>query len=458
MRSLNSRLLLTASVALLIFFAISALLLDMAFRQTAESLLANRLQVAVTSLIAATELDNQGRVVVPQAAPESRLHRPGAGLYAQIRRADGAVVWRSRSMLGSRINYPPTLLTGDRRLTRISKDDGEPLFAMSYGVAWEGPDGELTPFTFDVAESLEPYRSQLSRFRRSLLGGFVILSIVLLGVQMLVIRWGLRPLRRMEADIASMRKGEVLTLGGNYPRELATLARTINDLLRSERAHLERYRNSLADLAHSLKTPLAVLSTLRENGQLDRASRDALDEQVERMNAIVEYQLRRASASGSAQSMNRASVAQEVGKITRSLGKVYHQRHLQISSELEDDLIFHGDSEDLLEIVGNLVDNACKWARSRVHIRAARRSSATTPRMEIAVSDDGPGMQPDEVDRLLHRGVRGDEGVAGHGIGLAVVRDIVVMYGGEIAVRRSELGGAEVTVSLPATSSGRTDS
>ena len=449
-RSFHTRLLLTASIALLAFFAISALLLDIIFRQTTENILANRMQVVAMSLIASTELDSRGRIVIPEALPEHRLERPGSGLYAQIRLGSGNVVWRSPSNMGHEIRYPPVVMTGEQRLARTLKDDQRPLFVMSIGVAWEGPRGETTPFVFDVAQSLEPYESQLWRFRRNLLGSFLLLSVVLLVVQMLVIRWGLRPLRQMGASLRDMQSGRREALSGDYPRELSVLARTINGLVSDERAHLERYRNSLADLAHSLKTPLAVLSTLRDDPGMNKTSRDTLNAQVQRMNDIVEYQLRRAAAAGSGQKMKRTPVAAVAEKISDSLAKVYHERGLQLDTQVEAGLQFQGEEEDLMEVIGNLMDNACKWARARVELVVRPATGASGRALEVIVRDDGQGMRPEAVDRLTHRGVRDDESVEGQGIGLAVVRDITVMYGGEVRVGRSPAGGAEVRVVLPA--------
>jgi len=448
--SFHTRLLLTASIALLAFFAISALLLDIIFRQTSENILANRMQVVVMSLIASTELDARGRVIIPEVLPEHRLERPGSGLYAQIRRGDGAVAWRSPSTLGHEIHYPPVVMTGEQRLVRTTKDEDQPLFVMSFGVAWEGPRGESAPFVFDVAQSLEPYESQLWRFRRNLLGSFLLLSVVLLLVQMLVIRWGMRPLRQMGASLREMQSGRQQALTGDYPRELAVLARTINGLVSDERAHLDRYRNSLADLAHSLKTPLAVLSTLRDDSGMDNNSRETLNTQVERMNAIVEYQLRRAAASGSGQNLKRTPVTPVAEKIVDSLAKVYHERGLRFEQRIESELVFQGEEEDLMEVIGNLMDNACKWAREQVVLEVRAVAGSSGRMLEVIVSDDGPGMPAEAVDRFTRRGVRGDENVEGQGIGLAVVRDISVMYGGEVQVERAEAGGAGVRVMLPA--------
>ncbi len=449
-RSFHTRLLLTASIALLAFFAISALLLDIIFRQTSENILANRMQVVVMSLIASTELDAHGRMLIPDVLPEHRLERPGSGLYAQIRRGDGAVAWRSPSTMGHEIRYPPVVMTGEQRLVRTTKDESVPLFVMSFGVAWEGPRGETTPFVFDVAQSLEPYESQLWRFRRNLLGSFLLLGIVLLVVQMLVIRWGLRPLRQMGVSLRDMQSGRQEALTGDYPRELSVLAHTINGLVNDERAHLARYRNSLSDLAHSLKTPLAVLSTLRDDPGMDSSTRDTLNTQVERMNAIVEYQLRRAAAAGAGQTMKRTAVAPVAEKIVDSLAKVYYDRGLQLEQHVDPGLVFQGEEEDLMEVIGNLMDNACKWARERVELRVNAAAGSRGRMLEVIVGDDGQGMHPEAVDRLSHRGVRGDESVEGQGIGLAVVRDIAVMYGGEIQVGQSAACGAEVRVLLPA--------
>jgi two-component system sensor histidine kinase PhoQ len=224
----------------------------------------------------------------------------------------------------------------------------------------------------------------------------------------------------------------------------------MNILIGSERARSDRYRLTLDNLAHSLKTPLAAIrALLNERGK--PGFEDRANEQIDRMDEIVRYQLRKPAASA-ADGLVLASVdvRTELDRLVDGLRKVYYEKNPAINVELEDGVQFRGDTGDFLELAGNLVDNACKWCDSTVNIRVTSADSvAGEPGgIVVVVADDGPGIPPDAVDALLQRGTRLDESTPGHGIGLAIVQDIARSYGGDLTIARSDLGGAEVTVTI----------
>lgn len=450
MRSINARMLLAASVMLVLFFTLSGGVLDYVFRRTAEDSLAHNLRLTAYGLMSAANVDPLGDLSMPSTMPNPRLARPDSGLYGEIRFPGGPVLWRSPSARGVRIPYPAKVPAGGERTARVVDSRGKQLYTLSYSVVWQTRSGDQIPFIFDVAESLGPYDRQLAQFRTNLFTGFVILTGLLLAIQAVVLRLGLRPLRRIESDLAAMEAGRNTELAGTYPRELARLADSLNALVRSQRAHLDRYRHSLEDLAHSLKTPLAVMTSYCNEPAMSSELRQKLREQIGRLQQIVDYQLQRAAVSGSRVGGQAVSVYGSASRICSTLAKVYRDRGLAIEPRVSPELVFLGEEGDLLEILGNLADNACKWARHRVLIKAAYEPGAQGGAVRLSVEDDGPGIPPEQADRLLRRGVRGDQSVQGQGIGLAVVRDIVVMYGGEVAVERSPgLGGASVSVTLP---------
>jgi two-component system sensor histidine kinase PhoQ len=237
-----------------------------------------------------------------------------------------------------------------------------------------------------------------------------------------------------------------------HPRELEPLTDSINAFIESERENLERQRNTLADLAHSLKTPLAVLRTQLDSGAQDQDLRQEFDVQLRRMNNLVSYQLARAASSGHKLFSAPLPIESNAEEIVRGLEKVYAGKGVLCEFDIDEGARFHGEPGDLQELLGNLLENAFKWARSRVllTIRAGATAPNRRPGLLIAVDDDGPGIRPEQVAVVLQRGVRGDERVQGHGIGLAIVQDIVRSYRGELEVVTSpELGGARFEVQLP---------
>ena len=262
---------------------------------------------------------------------------------------------------------------------------------------------------------------------------------------MLILHWGLRPLREVAADLKVIERGERDDLGGRYPRELAPLTDGLNTLLRHERAQLLRQRNALADLAHSIKTPLAVL----RNAAADAppTQRQQLTAAIDSIDASLAYQARRAAASGRTTLTTPVAVGPTATRIMASLDKVYAEKG--VSAELDDPRrnVFAGDEGDLYELLGCLLDNAYKWCEHRVVLSVA---SSATQGLILTVDDDGPGVPPPAREAVLERGSRADRRVAGQGIGLAVVRDIATAYGGRLEIDDApRLGGARISVYLP---------
>lgn len=446
--SLNTRLLLAASLVLAGFLGLAGVALDAAFRKAASSALYERLQAQVYGLLAAAESDAEGHIQLPEVLPDGRFSRPGSGLYALVTDAEGGVMWRSASLLGSRLPAPERVRPGEWRFRTLTAAEGERLFVLVFGVRWETDAGAPRDYNFAVAEDAAAFEAQVAGFRRSLWGWLLGLGVVLLLVQGGVLRWSLAPLRRLEREIRSIETGEQAAIRQAYPRELRGLTANLNALLERERAQLERYRNGLADLAHSLKTPLAVL----RGAILDRRAPDAdrlaaqVREQSARMQQIVDYQLQRAALSGRTTLMAPVAMAPVIDRVVSSLEKVYAEKRVDCRLQLEDGLAFTGDEGDLMELVGNLLDNAFKWCENRVRVVA----HATEGGMLFRVEDDGPGIPSEQASRVLERGARIDPAVTGHGIGLAVVRDIAAVYHGELTIGRSDLGGAAVTVRLHA--------
>jgi two-component system sensor histidine kinase PhoQ len=318
---------------------------------------------------------------------------------------------------------------------RPGRDPGSPV-----GESRPSPELQEAPLLFTVLETADPVEAEVRSYRGSLLlwlGGSALLLVACQGA---ILAWGLRPLRELAADIDRIESGATDQLGGPYPREVQALTDSLDTLLQSEKARRERVRNTLADLAHSLKTPLAVI----RGADPGEAGYGALvREQAGRMDQIVSYQLQRAAGSAH-RLLQLVPVLPVAQRLRASLLKVYADRSLDIELAIEPACRFRGDERDLMEVLGNLMDNACKYGRSRVRVVAVEGEQ-----LAISVEDDGPGIPPERRSAILQRGMRADLQREGQGIGLAVAADIVARYGGELAIAAGELGGARIDLRVP---------
>ncbi len=449
MSSLSGRLLASVSLLLILFFGLTIAALDLLFRDLSERSIAELLDAQLVALLAASETDDHRNVQPAGPLAETRLRQPGSGLYAVIRSEDGALIWRSPSLLGRAPAPGSRLAPGTRRVERQRLDDGSEVMTLTAPIDWEIEPGTSRPFVFSVSTSVAPYEAQLHRFRQQMFGWFLGLLLLLLGSLAVLLRWALRPVRRIEREIREVETGERAALSGAQPTELRGLAANMNALLTSERRRVEHYRNTLGNLAHSLKTPLAVIrSAFSGGGEPQRGG--VIDQQIDRMDAIVQHQLKRASAAGGTVVGQAVEVAPLLGELRTAMGKVYGHKDLLIEITLPEGARFAGDRGDLFELAGNLLDNACKWCRHRVRVSARRQpDSLGRARLRITVEDDGSGIAANDRERILERGTRADEQMGGQGLGLAMVREIVELYGGELTIGDSALGGARIEVALP---------
>ncbi|MSQ59203.1 MAG: GHKL domain-containing protein [Betaproteobacteria bacterium] len=442
MRSLSTRVTVSAGLVLAVFIALSALALERAFRESARAARQERLLAQVYLLIAATEVDASGQITLGSGAMEPRLDLPASGLYAAIKTKGDAVLWKSRSHLSLSVPVGPELPAGEKRFEE-RVESGNRYFVQSYGISWAVGKASY-PFTFSVAEDTAPFQEQLAAYRQSLwswLGG---MAVLLLAAQWLVLRWGLNPLRKVAHEIKLLQQGGKEKVEGNYPTELNLLTENLNTLLLRERAQQRRYRDALADLAHSLKTPLALIRGATSDKDADLQA--SLDEHVDRMDKIVSYHLQRAATSGKRALATPIPLHGAVRRTLNAVLKVHADKSLQSEIDIGAEIAFRGDNGDLMEILGNVLDNACKWAKSRVRVR----SRAENQTLRIEIEDDGPGIPGEDAHRIMERGVRLDQSTPGQGIGLALTRDIVDAYAGRVSIERGSLGGACIVITLPA--------
>lgn len=445
--SLTNRLLTTATLALVLALSLIGVVMDRAFKEKTMDLVQERLEGYMFALISVIETTEDNNIQIHDVLPIPKLTQPVSGIYAQIKSPN--YNWQSDSMLGVELPDPESLDTGittyDTPLTYRDKE----YFRMTKGLIFETDKGDI-PFILSVTEDAKHYFKELREFQENLWMWLLFSSVILLGVQGLIMNWSLRPLKRLTDNLIELEKGKIDKVGDDYPHELAGLTTNLNRLLENERGNLNRQRKTLGDLAHSLKTPLAIIHSELENQ--NEINKSLISEQIANMNDIVEYQLKRAAVAGHRTFTVGIPVIDKLEQIIRTLNKVYRNKkvnaHLQIAPGAE----FYGEHGDLMELLGNLLENAYKWCDQNVSVTIKTLILKDRKRtgLIIEVADDGPGISEEKRNELLKRGVRGDEKVKGHGIGLSIVNDIVESYQGNIDIKyHALLKGAHFIITLP---------
>lgn len=443
--SLQGRLLLAALLVLALFTGLTGLALDKAFRESAEAAMQDRMEGYLFALLAAVDLDTNGIPAFTRNLPDARFDQPGSGLYARVMRKDGEASLAAPSLLGSELTSDHQPHPGEQIFTAIQVN-GTPHYLLSYGASWEVAPGKEYPLFFQIAEDTTGYLQQINRYRRNLWGWLATAAFILLVAQALILRWGLKPLRQVTDDLARIETGQTDKLHGHYPKELQQLTDKINDLLSHTRSQLVRYRDSLGNMAHSLKTPLTILGNAMSLDKTDRDSTTDAQEQLQRIRQIIDYQLQRAATAGQSSASIKVTVRPLVERIVTAMEKVYAAKSVHTDLQLDNSLTCRCDEGDAVEMLGNLIENAFKWCNSRIRISAHAMQSDG---VKLCVEDDGPGIPETIRSRVLERGQRADPATAGHGIGLAMVQEIVLLYDGTLTIEQSPLGGAAIYIQLP---------
>lgn len=438
-RSITHRLLISNLLILVAFLGLAGAALDRAFRNSAETAVREQLQAHVYTLLTAAQEDERGHMRLPSSLAAPGFNQPDSGLYAEIRGDSGTYHWRSGSMLGR-----PAPLVEDARPGETRFHITAELAIFTQGVAWEDNRGEAIDYALSVAITRGALDAELASFRGTLwrwLGGVALLLLV---AQVLAARWGLAPLHDMSAAVQRIEAGEATMVEGPVARELDGLSNNLNSLIEQNRRRQERVRNSLADLAHSMKTPLAVLRGTAEQNT-DPALCSLISEQTTRIDEIVSYQRQRAAVAGASSVTRPILLAPILRRLCASLDKVHRDRAVQCSLRVPPDLQIRADEGDLFELLGNLLENAYKHCHTRVSVSA----TLADDRLHLDVEDDGEGFRNSDISRLLQRGERADQRHPGEGIGLAVVSEIVRQYRGELQILSADPGGARVRITLP---------
>ena len=447
---IQTRLLLLTTVVLGTFLSLAGVVLDRSFSASVTSGAEEQLRLVIYSLMGAVQEDGTGVRFVDEL-PEPRLHQPESGLYAAVFTADNRPDWRSPSVVTTGVNFPSAegLSPGEFSFVELNGSRTNRFF-LSYAVIWE--DSTESVLTFTVGTDQGPFQRSITGFRRNLylgLGAVIVLFVI---AQYLAVRLGLRPLRVMAHEIQELEEGQRDKLSSDYPIELHGLVENLDRFIAHEQRSRTRYRKAMEDLAHSLKTPLAVIRNALSISKKRDASADAcvvnpietadrgasdgardgdqsrlLAEQLDRMESTVTHQLSRAAVSGPVVLGQMVNVSAVVNRLLRALQSAYVERGIVTEQTLPGDLQVRVDERDLLEMLGNLLENAFKYTGSRIRVSGSRDSQ-----VEICIEDDGPGIDPEVRDEVLNRGTRADQVQPGQGIGLAVVQELIGAYRGEL--------------------------
>lgn len=446
MKSISTRLLTGTAIVLAIFVLLTGLSVSYSVKKRAETALFDRLQGLIYGILGATEIEDEQRPIVNDLAlPDSRLNQTSSGLYAEVIGNGGAQLWESNSTATPlpTVAYSPI---GEWIFERIDQQDSKDVHRMQMATIWELESGEDIPFIVHVVADADLLTGQLRRFDQTLWLSLLASAIGLLILQLLILNRSLLPLRHIGQELDEIEQGARDKLNEDVPRELKPLANSINLLLVSEKNRHQQYRHLLSDLAHSLKTPLSVLKNLGGSAhQKNQATEHAqtsrvIDEQTSQMQSTVDRYLQRAAMRTPQYLSKPISPIPVINKLCDSLVKIYHDPAPVFQIEVDDAFQVRLADIDLYEVLGNVLDNACKYGARNINI------SARTGQRQLIIDDDGPGFPEDARNTLTDRGVRADTTSEGQGVGLAATMQLMHSYGGTLSLESSPTNGARVVL------------
>jgi two-component system sensor histidine kinase PhoQ len=416
-----------------------------AFERQLNLAMKNELKAYSYSIFTVAEVENN-QLLMPEFLLENQFNVSKSGLYAlvtalpkekQIKNIESTPLWQSQSLLT--LSLPLLLPAPDVGQTILSKINlaGSSHLLYSFSASFSD-NGQAFPITLHLIKDQQDLLNALNDFQTKLWAWLIVLMVVFIFVQIIWLLWTLKPLNILTHELEHIEKGQKKALDANYPLELQQVTQQLNALLMTEESQRTRYRNALSDLAHSLKNPLAVIQS-----QVDISA--SASEQLQVINQIIEHQLKRAQSAGQSSWHLGVQVSQVTDKLLATLSKIYKNKNLSFTVNVEPSAIFRGDEADLMEILGNILDNACKAAKHKIMINVV----TTDKKLTIEIADDGDGIDESKQAMIMSRGGRADTYQAGHGIGLAIVSDLVSSYQGQLSISNSAiLSGAVFTISF----------
>nr|WP_295707660.1 HAMP domain-containing sensor histidine kinase [uncultured Halomonas sp.] len=441
-RSISLRLLLAVLVMVGLALPIAGTLLSHHYRTSATQAFDERLAATLNVIMAGVTYDRLAQQLVhDQALGDPRFENVYSGWYWQI--TDGAQntlasrsLWDQRLPVVENENLSARSISGprDQSLRMVERD--------IYLAPLEAP------LHISVAARDDVLTDDIGEFQHLLWGGLIGLGALLIGVLALQVRWGLAPLRRMHANLRDVEQGRSEQLDTRLPEELATLAASMNAVLARDQRLIERGRHTAGNLAHALKTPLSVMRL--QLRQLPEANRAAWEVELARIDSAVRHHLARASAAGEGVRFAPIALHTTLAPLLNGLARLAQRRDIVLRQTWGQSIRVHMDEQDIQELVGNLMDNALRWAQSEVALDV----QIDEQRLMLTVRDNGPGMSEAECQQAVQRGKRLDEQRSGSGLGLAIVTDLVALYSGQMHLTRASTGGLEVVVELPVVAHG----
>jgi signal transduction histidine kinase len=431
LKSLQLRLAIGLFISLLCAVSLLWWQTQLSSRQLAEDNVAEHLEHDAEAILAAIYADSPTTIALNDTNLEPVYTKLYSGQYYWV--ASRGQIIKSPSFGKSQLKVP-MVAAGSRQRIYLSGPEQQPLLIMAFGHQKDG-----RPITVAIAEDLTPTFTLIAGFQQrfSMIAAYLLLILVL--VQIMILRQGFRPLARLQAQLRALERGERSQIDTDVPLEVSALVGEFNRLLTVLEQRLQRKRNALADLAHALKTPLTVLQQLpredafRQHPELS----EILTAQTTHMQRLMERVLKRARLAGAGPASAKFDMHREISALIQVLKNLYREKKLVFRFSAPSPGMLPIDREDMLELAGNLLDNACKWARSTVSITLECNEA-----IRLVIEDDGPGVEESAIETLMRRGFRLDESVHGHGLGLSIANLIVEQYGGQLLLGRSkDLGG-----------------
>lgn len=445
--SLALRLFLSASVWVLLTLFSGGLLLSDIFRDSSEKAFEEKLNLFMETLIGSSKIDSKDSITVVNPLGDPRFFQPYSGWYWQINSGSKTLI-RSRSMWDQVLTLDKRLIGGRAQfIDSFQKDlskkkkviNSQKLIIIQREISFPGFG---SPLTFMVSGDTKEFEKSIDQYNNVLISSLVLLGIGLLLSVYLQVKYGLLPLRTIKNSLFKIRNGDAVKLEENYPIEVSPLAKEINILLEHNQKIVERAKTHVGNLAHALKTPLAVISN-----HIDMKTKDkVISPQVELIKQYVDKYLNKARSSASKKvSKKKIDINFQSSKIIKIFNKINPRLEISVINNNKS-LKFLGSPDDLDEILGNVLENACKWTKKRVELKIEKNES---DKVKFIISDDGPGLPRGRRAEVFKRGFRLDEQIPGTGLGLNIVKDTVEQYSGKVWLTKSSFGGLQVNIILP---------
>lgn len=425
----------TAMTAIIVMLA-SSLILNHVYTLELKTEAQDKLRLHIFNLLSVSDFKNNA-ISLPIILSNPDFNRENSPLFSYVTNQDNQKVWQSLS-LSKEIHIEDTQFkTGKWNFGEARFEQDEYLWA-SYGISWNQSQKN---YRYMVAVNSQSLNDVIMRFRIWLVGGFVVVSLLFLFIQYWVLKLAFNPIKSLKQEIIQLEAGKQDHIMQKYPQELVGVSHNINTLIKKERNQREKYRTSMADLAHSLKTPVAIIN----NELSQRSDNTIIMNALSRINETIEYQLRKAVISGPQNISQGVNIQKSVNDVISALHKIHRDRNISVKTDILNTATFPGDSNDLLEVLGNLLDNGFKYAKTTVSINIHTLNS----HLIFTIEDDGHGLLSEDCMVIFNRGLRIDETPNGQGLGLSIVKNIIESYDGSIKASTSPLGGARFIIDIP---------